>query len=250
MNKYIHSKKFDFRLFNIEYTNDENKCIEKYVLEKSKTYQHMGSLDSLNGLNNFLSQIGSNKTVIINKMEKIIIRLLKKVLLGYEMEYFWLSIRVTMPNTHYDLPRWHKDGKFFINSNMESSKFVTVLKGPGTLLIKSNKKNNKTYKTIYTKMRKEQDKYPYNIEDTKEQQDVNLKQQHNISNNYRHIFADKFKNEKIIQVKNNEGLIFFTSDNDNNGAIHSEPKLSTPRMFISILPGTKENIEELKQRWE
>jgi hypothetical protein len=28
------------------------------------------------------------------------------------------------------------------------------------------------------------------------------------------------------------------------GTIHSEPKMDEPRMFISIMPNTKENIEE------
>jgi len=66
---------------------------------------------------------------------------------------------------------------------------------------------------------------------------------------YRPIYADKLKNEKIIQVKNNQGLIFYANSGGIDGAIHSEPKIDDNRMFISILPGTKENIEGLKKRW-
>jgi hypothetical protein len=49
-----------------------------------------------------------------------------------------MDIRDSMPNNDYDIPRWHKDGNFFPHNKEETStsKFVTVMKGPGTLLIK------------------------------------------------------------------------------------------------------------------
>jgi len=61
--------------------------------------------------------------------------------------------------------------------------------------------------------------------------------------------AKKFSTEPIIQVENDEGLIFFTGSSTVNGALHSEPKVDAPRMFISILPSTEENIMALKKRW-
>jgi len=63
------------------------------------------------------------------------------------MEHFWMAIRVTMPNNDYDIPRWHKDGNFFPQNNNETStsKFVTVMKGPGTLLIKGGISYSKNY---------------------------------------------------------------------------------------------------------
>lgn len=75
-----------------------------------------------------------------------------------------------------------------------------------------------------------------------------IEDQFKIMNKYQPLIAKKFKNEKIIQVKNNKGVIFFTS-NDKIAGLHSEPKQTTPRLFISILPGSKENIEELNKRW-
>jgi hypothetical protein len=57
------------------------------------------------------------------------------------------------------------------------------------------------------------------------------------------------KLEKIIQVKNNQGVIFYAESGGIGGALHSEPKFDENRIFISILPGTKDNIEGLKKRW-
>ena len=78
----------------------------------------------------------------------------------------------------------------------------------------------------------------------------NQDKQMKIHNKYRPIYADKLKNEKIIQVKNNQGLIFYANSGGIDGAIHSDPKFDKNRIFISILPGTKENIESLKKEWE
>jgi hypothetical protein len=70
-----------------------------------------------------------------------------------------------------------------------------------------------------------------------------------IYNKYRILFAKAFEKIKVIQTKNNEGCIFYNVPDGDGGALHSEPKINEPRLFISILPSSKENIEELKNRW-
>jgi len=67
---------------------------------------------------------------------------------------------------------------------------------------------------------------------------------------YRSVFANEFKQMKIIQTKNNEGIIFYPQINKNiNEGLHSKPKMNSTRLFISILPGSRENINELNMRW-
>jgi len=68
-----------------------------------------------------------------------------------------------------------------------------------------------------------------------------------ISDNYRPILAKKLSKEKIIQAKNNEGILFYTGHD--NAALHSEPKMDTLRIFISILPSSLENIKDLQKRF-
>jgi hypothetical protein len=169
-------------------------------------------------------------------MEKLIIRLIKKVLLGYKMKYFWLAIRISPPNKNFDIPRWHKDGPFF-KGEQSSVKFITTLKGPGTLLIKSTKKINKIYDKILEDKFTEMRKYKTMTEIIK------------IDNNFRPIFAKKFVKEKVIQAKNTDGILFYTGIPHDNAALHSEPKITTSRIFISILPSSYENIKDLQKRF-
>lgn len=68
-----------------------------------------------------------------------------------------------------------------------------------------------------------------------------------ITKEYRNILAKTFEDSEIIKSKNNEGIIFYA--NTHTSAIHSEPKIDSDRIFISILPGTKKEIMDLKDRF-
>ena len=45
-----------------------------------------------------------------------------------------------------------------------------------------------------------------------------------------------------------KGAAFVVGD-PHNSAVHSEPQINSERIFVSILPGTKEQIKELQDRW-
>ena len=247
MEEYLNSGNRDFKRFKLKYKRDEIKCIDSFVISKTKSYSYMGCKKDMITMYSFLSELGDNSTECIEGIEKIVMKLLNNILSVYKKKYYWLSIRATLPNNLYDVPRWHKDGRFFIKSNKASSKFVTVLKGPGTLFIKNTKNVSKIHNDITNKKHYE----------TRQIKDYSIQEQIKIDDKYRPIYVKKLKKAKIIQIKNNEGAIFYTGtvnriDNKvfiTDGALHSEPQMDAPRLFISILPSSKKNIEELKQRW-
>jgi hypothetical protein len=234
--EYLDSNKYDFFIFDIDYTINELETINDFEIKNLNNYEHFGSLDDIKDLKKYLTNIGNNTKTCVNGMEKLIIRLIKKVLLGYKMKYFWLAIRISPPNKHLDIPRWHKDGPFW-KGEPSSVKFITTLKGPGTLLIKSTKKNNKIYEKILEEKFTEMKKYKTFSEIIK------------IDNNFRPILAKKFSKEKVIQAKNTDGILFYTGIPQKNAALHSEPKIDTFRIFISILPSSYENIKDLQKRF-
>ena len=235
--KYLDTGNPEFKLFSMNYTDSEKDVINNFILQASDNFRYYGSIERINGsLEKFLSSIGTNTSHNIKKMAKLIVNLIKKVLKGYNMSHFWLAIRVTEPNNEFIIPRWHKDGKYFA-SNSITAKFITVLRGPGTLLIPLNKKVNDIYNKISEKERNE-----ISLTST-------FEEEKKIERKYRLIFSKKFEHEKIIQVKNSQGLVFLAGSPMDNAALHSEPNMDQYRMFISIVPGSKKNIEELKKRW-
>jgi hypothetical protein len=75
---------------------------------------------------------------------------------------------------------------------------------------------------------------------------MSIKEQHEQSEKYKSVYAKALKKFKVKQINNNEGVILYAGDQEQNinGALHSEPKMDTTRIFISIMPQTKEYIEK------
>jgi hypothetical protein len=248
--EYLRSDKYDFKTFSMGYTKSEKKRIQRFDLkEEKKDFNHLGSILDMKGLNEFLLNIGTNTQDDIKMMEKLIMNIIRTVLKVYKKKHFWLSIRIDKPNHDYDIPRWHKDGPFFkdnlffkFDSNeLYTSKFVTILKGPGTLLIKGTNKVNQ----IHIENLKKECGEALPPKNQKMADEQNLR----IQEKYRYGLAKKLADEKIVQVKNTQGLIFFTGVTMEHGALHSEPPINEPRMFISILPSSETNIITLKKKW-
>jgi len=238
--KYLKNISTNYLIFNIKYTQKELECINNLKVLNHGNFNHFGKIDTINndGLNNFLSQVSNSSN--INILNNIINKLLYNVTKAYDTEYCWMTIRCTLPNSSFDIPRWHKDGPFFVGSDTIQSKFVTVLKGPGTIFIKKSKKVNTIFEKYFQKKRNEYNKLLI--------KDYN----HKIENKYRKILARKLKDEKVNQLKSNQGLIFLSGspkDNLENGLLHSEPKQDDTRIFISILPGSESEITNLQKRW-
>jgi len=96
------------------------------------------------------------------------------------------------------------------------------------LIKKFIEKNEKLHKKMFKK----------EIKDFKEQTKYN----------YKHIRPKlaKLVGKKYNKVPDNKGLIFEVGSK--NAVIHSEPPIEHERIFISILPGSYEQISELKKR--
>jgi len=236
IDKYLTSGKYDFQLFDINYTKQEQESIDNFKIEKRCGYIHNGSIGSLTGINDlniFLSNIGPNAKKDIDNLKQIILNLIEKVLKGYDMTHFLLSIRVRTPDSEFDIPRWHRDGPYFGNTII-TSKFATVLKGPGTLFIKSSTPNSEKFNEIQNEQHEEE---RINAHFTYEEQEER-------DDRYRTLYAALPKNGDMVQSGKNQGVIFFANSGGVRGAIHSEPKIDENRIFISIMPGTKENVEE------
>lgn len=232
--EYLKNPKKNYLKFNIKYTKEELEYLDNLNINKSITFDYYGNIDKINyiKLNDFIKNIGDNENIEI--LCKIVQRIFTKVTKAFQTNFCWLTVRVTMPNQEYDIPRWHKDGNYFKDRKTNTFKFLTVLKGPGTLFIKKSKYMNEQYYKYLIKYRDELNK-----------NDIHFRK--DIRDKYRKVFIGKFKDLKINQVKTRQGLIFITGDIRNylkDGLLHSEPKKNVPRFFISILPGTENEIEE------
>ena len=246
--KYLQKKDVSYKIFDIKYTEKEKQIINNFKIDNEIFFTYHGKFNKnilLKGyydnndkkssidILNFISNIGNNNDKDIQIIKNIIYKLLDKVikgLNGYNKDYIYFEINITQPNKDFNISRWHFDG--FENQ----SKFVTLLKGPSTLFIDDKDiKSKKIYFEVTAKMLKE------------EENKIKINEILKIDEKYRKILAKKLKDAKIVQPNNNQGTIFLTDLPKNNSlvGIHSEPVNNKPRFFISIMCGTKEEINKI-----
>jgi len=200
-------------VFKIHYTKKELECIAKIDISQGNVYLHFGNIADCNP-ETFFKEIGNNDSKNIETLCKIVNKLVKAVCKGYSTKHAWIDIRVRNPDNDFDIPRWHMDGNFFMDTPEDrkqiQSKFVTVLRGDGTLMVSATKKEKEEYNRIMRENRpKTQEEAEQYYKDEHKQMELRLK-------------TNKvFENKKVKQLKNDEGLIFIVGNLD-KALIHSE----------------------------
>ena len=211
-----------FKIVNIEYTEQEKNCLDNFNITNFKTFDYYGIYSSIDGINEYLSNVGNNSAECIQTMNNVINMIAEYVYKGCNKDHLWLTIRITQPNSDFDIPRWHQDGNFFTN-NDKQFKFVTVFQGAGTLLCSTDENTIEKFNSI---------EFRFDHNDLEGRMMI-------------HKLLESSPNSQFKQLKKYQGLIFSVG-NQKIATIHSEPPMHTKRIFMSIVPGTKEEIIKRK----
>lgn len=224
-----------FVIFDLALPQEDIDCFKKLKIKSTITYDsydNYGDLAKLEcGLKVFLQSL-SNENEILEKASKLIMKIVTQTLIGCEQESAWVSLRASTKTDEFDLPRWHTDGyfynPFFAEQNKEQYKIVLALKGPGTLLYPQVLFNN----------------LPSTI-----QKDFHLlsMSEEAFTKDNRMALAKMLDMSNAVSAKLNYATIFIVGAD--YAAIHSEPLTHEDRFFLSILPGSKEQILELYNVW-
>jgi hypothetical protein len=190
----------------------------KIAPEATLQYNRFGNLSLLKEeVPEFLMSLGDNRPEETKLLAEMIEKITAHVIQAARKNSAWICLRASTPTHAFDTPRWHTDGAYFgLGTPSESSlKFVTVLTGNPTLL------------------------YPL-PDDLRDEFYA-----HRMDREFLNKLVDK---KKVESPKEGQG-VFFLVGNSQKGAIHSEPKMSENRLFLSILPGDDFEIDELYLRW-
>lgn len=123
------------------------------------------------------------------------------------MDAYWIAIRITDGVEEFNIPRWHTDGIFYTSES--GYKIAAVIVGSGTLFIKET---NEVANIMSRKLNRPE-------------------------------LANALSSETVYTPDEYSAAIFTTGRI--NPAIHSEPQHVGPRIFLSALPGTEDQIREL-----
>lgn len=248
------NKNNTYVIIDLHFTNEEKKILEKFSISNTKTYNRYGEINLVKSeLPKYLRSIGTNDSESIKIISKLIIRIIHRFLDSVDKPSAWITIRTSKPHHGYDIPRWHMDGMYFGKHDTPGLKLVTTLKGPSTLLSNSKQKNIRQ-KIRNLNLDKSIQKLYQQLENASQKNDKNkiYEIQEKITD-LRIISRKKIvkilDKKTITQMDNGQAAIY-TVNNSNYGCIHSEPPINQNRIFMSILPGTVEEINEMKIRWK
>jgi len=241
---YLENEPKQFRIFDIPYPEKTKKCLDNFKIESEIVYNNYGD-NNLDDLKEYLKKIGSNSDEDINLMDKTIKDLTEIVMSSVDKKYtnYWLTVRATLPTDKFDIKRWHCDGNYFgllgrdVKVRPDLNKFVTILQGPGTFFIKTTPKERELFNSIE---KEELEKSKLREPDNKSRALTDMEYRKGIDSRVEGI---------RVQAEKYQAAIFISAiDERNICGIHSEPPKNVNRMFLSIVPCSKEESEVRKIR--
>ncbi|MDX1921611.1 MAG: hypothetical protein SFW65_00590 [Alphaproteobacteria bacterium] len=205
-------------------TPAEHRLLDQLKIDKTLALDHFGLAPNDEETARFIRLLGNDHSVSVG-VAALVERLYAQVTEAFGAQSAWVTLRASLPNHKFDVPRWHIDGYFYEPFQGAQYKAAIALKGPGTLFASLNDEWRSAF--------------------------LECMMQHNPSNP----LDDRIKLAKMIAEQGQvtmtgerQGAVFAVGDRKAS-TIHSEPPVNAPRLFLSIVPGTRDQIAALKKRW-
>lgn len=214
-----------YNTFRLTLYPDEVQALRTLTIRGHNSFDCFGSVDEIGvdissklyKLFDYTDSVLAQVLLVYN----VIIRFITSVLKGCNKQHAWVSVRTSLPNHDFDIPRWHVDGRFFESSNTFQYKVVTTLLGSGTLVCNDDATERQNMLSILQKG------YDYDEE--------------------RLVLSTALQKCQKFQVAPLSGLVFRVGS-ELEAVIHSEPPVTEPRLFISIVTGTENEIKYIHQK--
>ncbi len=227
-------KTFDF--FDLNLSPQDIEIVQSIVIDEANSFDkhetialnYYGNLDGyLQKVTDFLKKFGNSQEDSLAAAQ-VMYKIIENCLTLSDCPEAWIAIRVFKKNKTYHEVRWHIDESLYKTDSKYSYKLTCVLKGASTLLCDVSDETRTEF---------------FKIQANKSQQ-----RQYHTTKSVRSRLADLLQSHTTYQAEFGQGIMFIMGDKT-IGAIHSEPAIDEPRIFISIVPGSHDQIQELYNRW-
>jgi hypothetical protein len=233
------SQEKPFIIYDLGLTNTEKEYLSLLKINSCAEYSHFGSTQALClEVKDFVAGLGNDVETSV-RVSELIEKCVKVSLAASGKEAAWVTLRASVPNKEFDSPRWHTDGYFYAPYKGQQYKIAMVLKGPQTLFYSLPNKDRKWFNEV---QRSHQLIY---------HKDGSIDQEGTFKATFktRKLLADSLDKKNIVSGAFGQGVIFAVGGDD-VAAVHSEPPIQEERLFLSIVPGSPLQIQELQQRWK
>ena len=211
----------EFFHFGLDLTGLESRLLKNIQCHNFGTYSNYGAIEDIpKDARSFFEQIG-NDPISADEQARIVQKLVKQVMQGFDAGSAWVDIRAFLPTPIYDLSRWHPDGKYYAddaNDPKNQYKVLFTFKGAGTLLTRASPDLRAKLMQIHAT---ETDEIQKRIK-----------------------CAALIDPSTIETTPPGHGTIIIAGSK--HAAFHSEPPIKESRIFVSVVPGTKVSIEDIR----
>ncbi len=198
-----------FVFFDLNLSLEQKYTLTSLKISKNNEFENSDNFENIvTDIEKFISALDSENATISIKIAQLIFEIIKAVISEMHQETAWIVMRASQPNDLFKYPRWHTDGCYFPPHQGEQFKVVVTLAGPGTLF--------------------------YNLPDTQ-------REAFNLLDN------DRAKTLKMLQGIKPEtpaagqGAVFIAGS-QTRAAVHSEPHINSPRLFLAIAPCSRSQL--------
>jgi len=197
-------------------TREDLAYFNQIDIQTERFYHHFGEVKNIeSSIADFLQKVGENGEEYSLQIASRISSFAEEVVKESGKNEAWVHLRASIATDRYDASRWHFDGYYYTPEDADDLlfKFAATLVGPSTLFYMLPPELRKTIGG--------------RIRDRK--------------------YMEKFcEEEQIVAPKLGEGAIFVGGKGVT--ALHSEPPIHEKRLFFSVVPATKAQLPQLKQR--
>lgn len=205
--------------FDIGLSQEEINNLNNMRIDTPSVYDNFGKLDHLiNELDGFVKSLNKNNANLSKLISILINKLVNDIVLGFQKETAWVTIRSSIATNLWDSPRWHTDGYYYSPYIGAQYKVSFTLKGPASLFYP----------------------LPYDLRQKFNSLQFDPENREKIANMLE-------TSQAISAIAQRQGTIYIVGTN--YAAVHSEPPIHEERLFLSIVPGSKSEIQELYNNW-
>lgn len=231
-----------FEISEIGYNDDDRKLIESISITKPVRLNYFGKFNASKQkkyISKYIQDIGNSKKKSDQLADLVVEKIIGPFIKSSSKDSMWLKMDVMFPHDGFNIGRWHMDGYYYfphkyLASGDKQYKLVSVLKGPVTLFKPNEEGLLDTFHRVHRELYKDFD-YK-NFDRSKDME-------------YRKIIDKALNKYETIIPTNKQAAIFIAGDNK-RGAMHSEPPHDKKRLFLSVLPGTEDEVKDHASRWK
>ena len=228
-----------FELCYLGLTDKNKRLLQNLAISEELSYDNFGEFENLEPeLVEFFKKIGNDQKTS-HATTDTVTAMIALSLQKLEAKSAWIAMRASKPSNIFNTPRWHTDGYYFEPMIGCQHKISCTLKGPGALFCSISGEKRAQFNDIHQQMF-------FNTKGRlKKRTSHELYQAEHCR---RAMTTELLAGSAVEQISTGQGVRFLIGD-PNVAAVYSEPPLNHDRLHLSILPGTKDQIQELHDRW-